>query len=149
MRYAKIISTSFVLALSLPALAADIPVTLYRNPNCGCCDLWAKHLEADGFKVTRVDTFDMASVQGRYGVPERLAGCHTATVGGYVVEGLVPASLIKRLLSEHRPVKGIALPGMPIGAPGMPGDKRGPLDVYYLGNQTTPAVFTTFSARWP
>lgn len=144
MRYRKIISTAFALALSLPALAADIPVTLYRNPNCGCCDLWAKHLEANGFKVARVDTFDMASVQRRFGVPERLAGCHTATVGGYVVEGLVPASLVKRLLSEHRPVKGISLPGMPVGAPGMPGEKRGPLSVFYLGNQATQGVFATF-----
>lgn len=144
MRYAKIISATLALALSLPALAADIPVTLYRNPNCGCCDLWAKHIEANGFKVTLVDTFDMASVERRFGVPERLAGCHTATVGGYVVEGLVPASLIKRLLSEHRPVKGISLPGMPVGAPGMPGEKRGPLNVFYLGDQATQGVFATF-----
>ncbi len=144
MRNARILISALAFAVSLSALAADIPVKLYRNPNCGCCDLYAEHLEANGFDVTLIDTFDMASIKHRFGVPEKLEGCHTATIGGYVVEGLVPASLVKRLLDERRPVKGISLPGMPVGAPGMPGDKRAPLEVYYLGKQGKPEVFAAF-----
>jgi len=144
MRYPKILLTALLLGLSLPTLASDIAVKLYRNPNCGCCDLYAKHLEANGFKVALIDTTDMASIKRRYAVPEKLEGCHTALVGGYLVEGLVPANIVKRLLNEQRPVKGIALPGMPVGAPGMPGTKRAPLDVYYLDGGAKPGVFATF-----
>lgn len=145
MHYTKILPLmALTLGLQLPALAAGIPVKLYKNPNCGCCDVWAQHMEANGFKVETINTTDLPSIQQKYGVPERLAGCHTAIVEGYVIEGLVPAEFVKRLLKERSPVKGVALPGMPVGAPGMPGAKRTPLNVYYLGTGATPKIFGTF-----
>ena len=144
MRYPKILLIAITLGLQLPAFAAGIPVKLYKNPNCGCCDLWAQHMEVNGFKVETINTTDLPAIEQKYGVPEKLAACHTAIVEGYVVEGLVPAKFVKRLLKEHRRVKGVALPGMPVGAPGMPGDKRAPLNVYYLDSGSTPKVFGSF-----
>ncbi|TAL55701.1 DUF411 domain-containing protein [Pandoraea sp.] len=144
MRYLKILLMALTFGLQLPALAAGIPVTLFKNPNCTCCNAWAKHLEANGFKVQIVNTTDLASISRKYGVPENLEGCHTALVDGYVVEGLVPVRYIKRLLKEHPLVKGIALPGMPLGVPGMPGTKSGPLNIYYVDASAPPRVFASF-----
>jgi len=144
MRYAKILLTALALAAQLSAMAADIPVKLYKNPNCYCCDLYAKYLEGNGFKVELINTTDMASIKQKYGVPENLAGCHTAFVDGYVVEGLVPAQFVKQMLAEHRPIKGVALPGMPVGAPGMPGAKPSPLIIYTLDSSSPPKVFASF-----
>lgn len=144
MRYPKILLMALTLGLQLPALAATIPVKLYKNPNCGCCDLYAKHLEANGFKVELINTTAMTSIKQKYGVPEKLEGCHTALIEGYVVEGLVPAEHVKRLLKERRSVKGVSLPGMPVGAPGMPGNKQAPLHIYYLDSGATPKIFASF-----
>lgn len=131
-------------AAHLPALAANIPVTLYKNPNCYCCDLYAKHMEENGFSVAIVNTTDMASIAQKYGVPEKLEGCHTAIVGKYVIEGLVPAKYVHQLIEENRFVKGLSVPGMPTGAPGMPGAKSKPLNVYVLDASTPPKVFASF-----
>ena len=144
MRYAKTLLTALALAAQLPAMAAAIPVKLYKNPNCYCCDLYAKHLEENGFKVNLINTTDMASIKQKYSIPEKLEGCHTAIVEGYVVEGLVPAQFVQRMLKEHRPIKGLALPGMPVGAPGMPGAKPRPLNIYLLGSGSSPKVFASF-----
>src|SRR3546814_21039206 len=102
---------------------------MYKNPDCGCCDRWAQYLEANGFTVLKINTNDLASIKEKYRIQTNLAGCHTALIEGYVVEGLVPAKYIKRMLSEHLAVRGLSLPGMPVGAPGMPGQKAGPLVV--------------------
>lgn len=128
-----------VLATSLVAATAvrgqsTIPATLHKNPNCGCCDVYAGHLKENGFSVTLENTTDLPSVSRAAGVPEQLAGCHTMFVGDYVVEGLVPADIVMRLLTEKPAIKGIALPGMPTGAPGMPGAKARPLVVYAFGD---------------
>lgn len=144
MRYAKTLLTALALAAQLPAMAAAIPVKLYKNPNCYCCDLYAKHLEENGFKVDLINTTDMASIKQKYGIPEKLEGCHTAIVEDYVVEGLVPAQFVQRMLKEHRPIKGLALPGMPVGAPGMPGAKPRPLNIYALDSGSSPKVFGSF-----
>src|SRR3546814_811891 len=117
---------------------------MYKNPDCGCCDRWAQYLEANGFTVLKINTNDLASIKEKYRIPTNLAGCHTALIEGYVVEGLVPAKYIKRMLSEHLAVRGLSLPGMPVGAPGMPGKKAGSLDVYTLGSGNTPKVFASF-----
>ena len=145
MRYRRrLLMLSPMLALPIPALAGDIPIKIYRNPNCGCCDVYARYLKGQGFSVDVIDTFDAASLHRKYAVPERLEGCHTAVIGGYVFEGLIPAEYIKRVVDEHQPIKGLSVPGMPVGAPGMPGAKRGPINVYYLDESSSPKVFATF-----
>lgn len=140
----KALFVTLLVGLQLPALAAGIPVTLYKNPNCGCCDVYADHLEKNGFDVKLINTSDMASIKQKYAVPEKLEGCHTALIDGYVFEGLIPADSVKRILKERPPVKGLSVPGMPVGAPGMPGNKRGPIPVYYLDSSPTPKIFTQF-----
>ena len=94
-------------------------VTVTKDPSCGCCGGWVAHVEAAGFPVRVVESPDMDSPQRRLGVPAELASCHTAEVGGYVVEGHVPAAAIRRLLAERPDATGLAVPGMPAGSPGM------------------------------
>lgn len=94
-------------------------ITVYKDAGCGCCSLWVQHLEREGFRVTATNTSDMAAVRARHGVPAHLQSCHTAVVDGYVVEGHVPADDVKKLLTSRPKVKGIAVPGMPLGSPGM------------------------------
>lgn len=148
MKIAKIATALVVLALQAPTMAAVIPVKLFKNPHCLCCDIYAHHLEQNGFKVELINTTDMAGIKQKYGIPERLEGCHTALIGGYVVEGLVPASFVQQMLKEHPKIKGLALPGMPVGAPGMEGQKTKALNVYSLeanpASGAAPRVFGSF-----
>lgn len=90
-----------------------------KDPNCGCCSGWVEHIRSAGFTVEVVETSDLNRVKARLGVPLDLASCHTAEVSGYVLEGHVPADAVKRLLAEKPRAKGLAVPGMPIGSPGM------------------------------
>lgn len=143
MRYRNIALFIAATAAFQPALAAT-PVTIYRNPNCGCCNVYADYLKGNGFDVKLVSVTDMASINKKYDVPENLEGCHTAVIGKYVFQGLVPAEYVKQVVNERRPIRGLSVPGMPSGAPGMPGPKHGPITVYYLGSGGTPKVFTTF-----
>lgn len=101
------------------AKAAPKAITVYKDPNCGCCKLWVDHMTAAGFVATVHDTADMASVKASMGVPKGLESCHTARVGSYTVEGHVPADVIERLLREKPAGRGLAVPGMPAGSPGM------------------------------
>ncbi|MEM1042611.1 MAG: DUF411 domain-containing protein [Bacteroidota bacterium] len=95
-------------------------VTVYKTPTCGCCGLWADHMVESGFEVETIEVSSTADTRARLGVPDELASCHTAIVGDYVVEGHVPAGDVRRLLAERPPEAiGIAVPGMPIGSPGM------------------------------
>ena len=111
---------AFVAAARGNAADQALPaVTTYKDPNCGCCSLWVRHMQDAGFAVTVEDTPDMPAVRTRLGVARHLQGCHTSVIGDYVVEGHVPAGDIKRLLAESPAVKGIAVPGMPMGSPGM------------------------------
>ncbi len=91
-----------------------------------------------------IDTTDMAAIKQKYAVPEKLEGCHTATVLGYVIEGLIPAPFIQKMLKEQPNIKGLSVPGMPTGGPGMPGAKSEPLKVYVLEASASPRVFATF-----
>ena len=103
--------------------AAD--VTVYKSPTCGCCDAWVDHLRERGFSVVVKEQDDLAPVKALLGVPYELQSCHTATVGGYVIEGHVPAGDIRSLLAEQPRGIGLAVPGMPVGSPGMEqGDER-------------------------
>ena len=128
----KRIALATFLALATPALAAE-PVTIWRDPGCGCCDAYAEYLRAEGFEVTVIDDrdFDRRSVE--MGVPERGIGCHLAMIDGYVVSGLVPSGIIERLLEERPAITGITLPGMPGNAPGMAPAKTGTLRTYAFG----------------
>jgi hypothetical protein len=101
------------------AATAPVLVEVWRTPGCGCCKAWARHLEAAGLAVRRHDSADLAAVRRAAGVPDDLAGCHTARVAGYVVEGHVPVAAVQRLLAERPPLIGLAVPGMPLGSPGM------------------------------
>ena len=128
----KRIALTTLLALATPAVAAE-PVTIWRDPGCGCCDAYAEYLRNEGFEVTVIDDrdFDRRSVE--MGVPERGIGCHLAMIDGYVVSGLVPSEIIERLIEERPAITGITLPGMPGNAPGMAPAKTGTLRTYSFG----------------
>lgn len=99
--------------------AADLPVDAYRSASCGCCKGWLDHIRAAGFTVRDHVVEDLEAIKLSLGVPAELASCHTATVAGYVIEGHVPVSAMQRLLKQRPEVAGIAVPGMPLGSPGM------------------------------
>lgn len=121
------------------ALAGEpVNATVYKDPNCGCCHNYVSHLRENGFDVEVVDTGDLSSIKQSHGVPEDLAGCHSTLVGGYVVEGHVPIAIVKRLLQEKPTIRGISLPGMPLGSPGMDGIKEGPFVVYEITANDNP-----------
>lgn len=109
----------------------ELPVIhVYKTPTCGCCADWVTHIEQAGFRTEVQDLPNLTAVRQRAGVPQHLGSCHTALVGDYVIEGHVPASTIRRLLAEKPAIAGIAVPGMPIGSPGMEyGDQKDPYDV--------------------
>jgi hypothetical protein len=108
-----------MVACAAPTVAPTKAVRVYRSPSCGCCGGWVDHLRAGGFDVAVEMLDDVSPVAERLGVPERLRSCHTGEAGGYFVEGHVPAADIERLLRERPDARGIAVPGMPIGSPGM------------------------------
>jgi hypothetical protein len=117
-----------VAVILVPPAMADMRVapkqpeiTVYKDPDCGCCKNWIEHLKKHGYKVISHDTRDMASVKGNFGVKNDLQSCHTGIINGYVIEGHVPAADIDRLLKERPKVAGLAVPGMPMGSPGMEG----------------------------
>ena len=113
---------------SRPAQAAKGPaatrITVYKDPNCGCCHSWIEHIRKHGFEVVVRDTNDMSGAKSAGRVPQQLQTCHTAFVNGYVVEGHVPAADIKRMLDEKPQIAGIGVAGMPAGSPGMEVGKR-------------------------
>lgn len=109
---------------------ADRPlITVYKNPTCDCCFEWADHMRQNGFAVEVEEGADLPAVRAEHGVPLEAASCHTALVDGYAIEGHVPADIVHRLLQERPPVAGIAVPGMPLGVPGMPGEGSGSYEV--------------------
>ncbi|SRR5690554_1421538 len=119
-------------------------VVVYQSKTCGCCKKWVSHLEKNGFKVTSQYLDDVTDVKLKMNVPMKLASCHTATINGYVVEGHVPASAIKKLLSEKPLIKGIAVPGMPMGSPGMEGRYKESYNVMAFDNNGSDKIFLTF-----
>ena len=132
--------------LASRARAKDIPVTLYRDPGCGCCENYVAYLRRHGFAVTvkSASPDAIAAMSAKAGIPSNLQGCHTAFIAGYVVDGLVPIAAVQKLLAERPPLKGITLPGMPPGAPGMTGTKAGKLTVFAIPTEGNPSVFMTF-----
>jgi hypothetical protein len=132
------------LALPLPAMAEPIRATLYKNPQCSCCEGYAAYLRRNGFAVDVKPTNDLAEISSKAGVPEQFQGCHTMFVDGYVVDGHVPVNTIRKLLSERPAIAGITLPGMPSGSPGMTGHKDGPFTIYAVTKDgMRPKVYAT------
>lgn len=125
-------------------LASEI--TVFRSPTCGCCGKWIDHAEATGFQVKDEMTEDMSAIKQQYGIPQTLTSCHTTVVGDYVVEGHVPVEDVQRLLVEKPDIAGIAVPGMPIGSPGMEsGDYTEPYTVFSFTESGETAAFAEHS----
>jgi hypothetical protein len=127
--------------------AQPLAVEVWKSPSCGCCAEWVTHLESNGFQVVVNDVGNNAA-RSRLGVPARLSSCHTAKVGPYAIEGHVPAADIRRLLSERPDAMGLAVPGMPIGSPGMDGPeyggRRDPYDVLLILRDGRTQVFNRY-----
>lgn len=121
------------------SIAADAIV--YKSPTCGCCSDWIKHLEEHGFTTEVHNNPDMSPVKNNLGVPRKLQSCHTAKIGGYVIEGHVPADVIARLLKEKPSIKGLAVPGMPMGSPGMEGPHKDPYNVVTFDDNGKTSVY--------
>lgn len=116
-------------------------MTVYKDPNCGCCSAWVEHLQAHGFSVTVQERSDLSTIKMQQGVQPAYASCHTAVIEGYTVEGHVPAEDIRRLLRERPAVRGLSVPGMPMGSPGMEGAYSEPYDVLSFDAEGKTAVY--------
>jgi hypothetical protein len=142
------------LALALTTAAARPPavdsaakeptITVYKDPNCGCCKSWIEHLIKHGYRVDARDTSEMSEIKRNLGVPEGLSSCHTAVVSGYLIEGHVPAKDIARLLKEKPKIAGLAVPGMPMGSPGMEGPRTQHYKVLSFDKAGTTKTFASY-----
>ena len=131
---------------SLSALAAEnVPaITVYKSPTCGCCSKWVKHLEDNGFRTISHNVQDIGQYKQKADLPSGMGSCHTAFVDDYAIEGHVPAVDIRRMLSEKPAIRGIAVPGMPMGSPGMEyGDRKDAYDVISYTADGSTAVFAS------
>ena len=139
-------------ALPLGALAAKpepkLLAEVWKDPSCGCCKDWVSHLEANGFAV-KVNETGNSAMRQRLGIPQKLGSCHTALVGGYAIEGHVPAADIRRLLQDKPQAVGLTVPGMPVGSPGMDGaiygNRRDPYDVLLVLKSGDTRVFSSYN----
>lgn len=137
-----------VAAAALPAAAAKpLPqVDVFKSPTCGCCGAWVDHLKAAGFPVRVTEVHDTTATRRRHGLPDRFGSCHTALVNGYVIEGHVPAADVKRLLAMKPAAIGLAVPGMPVGSPGMEnGSARDAYDVLLIDRKGRDSVFARYA----
>jgi hypothetical protein len=142
-----------ILFLALQALHASGPamaqsnaspgavVTVYKSKSCGCCGAWVEHLRKNGFRVIAHDVADVTSYREKLGIPQALGSCHSATVAGYAIEGHVPAADIRRLLRERPRARGIAVPAMPLGSPGMEGPRKDPYQTLLFHSDGDHVVF--------
>ena len=140
-----IIAIALIVNSSLHAAGPEI--TVYKTPTCGCCAKWVEHLKENGFSVTVHEVSNTAEYRQKYGVPEKLLSCHTAVVGGYAVEGHVPAKDIHRMLKTHPKGKGIAAPGMPAGSPGMEGPRSDAYSVLLFDEKGNTTEFEKYPAK--
>jgi len=146
--YILLAALSFVVIISLgfqntkSVSAADIIV--YKSPTCGCCKKWVKHLESAGFNVESVNKTNMNPIKNKFGVKKQYQSCHTAKIGKYFIEGHVPASDIKKLLKQNPDAKGLAVPGMPMGSPGMEGHRKDRYSVLLINNKNKSTVFSEY-----
>ena len=132
------------IAAACPVGAQEAPrIDVYKDPSCTCCSKWVTHLRGAGFNATATDVRDIAGVKAKYHVPGPLQSCHTAVVAGYVIEGHVPAADIRRLLQQRPKVVGLAVPGMPVGSPGMEGSTGKPYQVVSFDMAGQTRMFST------
>ncbi len=143
-----LLALSSVSSTVLAAKAPAIPIDVWKDPNCGCCNDWIAHLHANGFIANPIDRGNNAA-RIRLGMPQKFASCHTALVQGYVIEGHVPAADIVRLLKERPQALGLAVPGMPLGSPGMDGaaygGRRDPDQVLLVQKDGSSVVFSSYA----
>ena len=133
-----------------PQKAASMAVTVYKSPTCGCCAKWVDHMRANGFAVSVFDLADVQPIKAKHGVPGTLTSCHTGLVGGYVIEGHIPAATVKKLLVERPAIAGLAVPNMPMGSPGMEGPagiRPRPYDVIAFDKKGGTRVFSTIQPQ--
>lgn len=133
--------TAMALLAAIPLARAAERVEVFKSPYCGCCEKWVEHMRKAGFDVVTKDVNDMPAVRKMTGMPERFASCHTAKVGGYVVEGHVPATDVQRVLKEKPRAVGLAAPGMPQGSPGMETGSPQPYDTLLVQADGRYSVF--------
>lgn len=118
-----------ILSANLAVAAANPVIQVYKSESCGCCSEWVKHLEKNGFTVKAQNVANPSDYRTKFGMPDELGSCHTGLIEGYALEGHVPAKEIKRLIAEKPKAKGLAVPAMPLGSPGMEGPRNDPYDV--------------------
>ncbi len=141
------LTTLFSISIAAQAIAQAMPIDVKKTNGCGCCLAWMKHLEENGFAPIGEDMFAGLLVRFKLdsGVPQRMVSCHTGLVEGYVIEGHVPADDIRRLLSERPDAVGLAVPGMPLGSPGMDQSRwREAFDVFLINNDGSTEVFSSY-----
>ena len=137
--------TTLSSARAASATPQSSPMLVYKNASCGCCSIWVEHMRKAGFTVEVRDVDNLNPIKQRVGLPYGMGSCHTAEVGGYFVEGHVPAAEVQRLLAERPAAKGLAVPGMPLGSPGMEqGNVQQPYEVYLILNDGTPQVWAKY-----
>jgi hypothetical protein len=119
-------------ACSAPPVQTKEDLVVYKSVTCGCCGVWSKHMSQEGYGVKEIDTQYLAAKKSEFNIPSELQSCHTGFVDGYVVEGHIPSYVVDKMLEEQPDIAGIALPGMPIGTPGMPGPKQEDWTIYAL-----------------
>jgi hypothetical protein len=136
-------SAAGVLVLTPASLIAldDNDIDIWKSPTCGCCKLWVDHMRANGFRPRTQDVADVTPFKRKYGVPVALESCHTAIVAGYAIEGHVPADVVRQLLKQRPQILGLAVPGMPMGSPGMEGSRKDPYDVVAFDKSGKGSVF--------
>ena len=135
--------TTFGMIAPLKAVAVDMPV-FWRSPGCGCCHVWTERMAEAGMPVTLKDSDDLTALSAKLGIPPGLEGCHVGEIEGYVVSGHVPPEDIRRLLAEKPAGRGLLVPGMPVGSPGMEmGEQKDRYDVLLLAADGTTSVFAT------
>lgn len=122
---------------------AGTEMVVYKSPTCGCCEMWIDHVEEAGFTVDAEDVQDLRPVKAENGITPELSSCHTAIVEGYVIEGHVPADVIARLLEERPDIRGLTVPGMPIGSPGMEQGTPQPYDILAIGRDGSTSVYAS------
>ncbi|WP_346796785.1 DUF411 domain-containing protein [Halomonas sp. Bachu 37] len=132
---ASVISSALLLGAASVQAALPDEATMYKNPQCGCCDGYARHLEELGVEVKIVDDVELGDIKLQAGVPYGLGSCHTIQIGEYWIEGHVPMEAVEALFEQQPDVDGIGLAGMPIGTPGMPGPQKEPYEVYTFTDQ--------------